>query len=567
MKPTKMKTIIMKTSIVCSIIIGVVACTNKVAAQIKPYNENVTVIGNFQPSLSDANKLNTQPVIADTTVTIPALNYNVLTRKYKTSYVTEPIKAARVGEASLTKLYKFLAKVGFGNYTMPYGEFYANNTYSKTFSIGAHLKHLSSSGKLKSYAYPGNSENLIDFYGKKTNKKNVVGGSIAYKRNVYHYYGFKPDDFLIQPTDKNIYKQRFNLINAYVYFNSTHHPDSIKLNYNFDLKYYYLNDYFTTSENGISFMGDVNKDLHLFKFTSSQVLGMMARVNYCFAQDTNVQYNAGIITLKPYIKTTFKGFSFNLGLDISANADSSTALHFYPLADVQFNIVKNILIVFAGINGNLTQNTFLNLTNENPFINSKTQISYTSKPYDIYGGIKSNISRTLNFSASVSYANYKNMPLYVNDTNTLYQNKFEVIYDNAKLLNVKGELAYQKDEKFKLLVGGNFYNYKMSNELKAWHKPIFDAYVDFFYSIHDKFIISANVTGRSNVYAKTYKGIDVKAKSLSGYADISLGFEYRYSKILSAFLNLNNITSLRYYKWNNYPSYGFNLMGGVTYAF
>ena len=186
MKPTKMKTIIMKTSIVCSIILCAVVCTNKVAAQIKPYNENVTVIGNFQPSLSDANKLNTQPVISDTTVTIPALNYNVLTRKYKTSYVTEPIKAARVGEASLTKLYKFLAKVGFGNYTMPYGEFYANNTYSKTFSIGAHLKHLSSSGKLKSYAYPGNSENLIDFYGKKTNKKNVVGGSIAYKRNVYH---------------------------------------------------------------------------------------------------------------------------------------------------------------------------------------------------------------------------------------------------------------------------------------------------------------------------------------------------------------------------------------------
>ena len=60
MKPTKMKTIIMKTSIVCSIILCVVACTNKVAAQIKPYNENVTVIGNFQPSLSDANKLNTQ---------------------------------------------------------------------------------------------------------------------------------------------------------------------------------------------------------------------------------------------------------------------------------------------------------------------------------------------------------------------------------------------------------------------------------------------------------------------------------------------------------------------------
>lgn len=540
------------------------------SAQVKPYDEKVTVIAPYQPTISDANKLNSQPVYTDTTFSIPQLNYQMLTRKYKTQFTAEPIKPARVGDPTLSKLYKFLIKAGFGTSLMPYGEFFVNNTYSRSYAVGGHLKHLSAFGKIKEYAYPGNSENVADFYGKKFFKKNEIGGGIGYKRNAYHYYGFKPGDFpdsIPVPTDKDLYKQSFNLINADLYFKSIHHPDSLKLNYTVDMKYYYLNDYYKTSENAFDLTGDINKDLHLFKITSSQIIGMNAQIKYCFDQDSVKPYNAGIISLKPYIKTTFKGFNFSLGVDFSVAADSNAKMYFYPIADVQFNIVKNILIVFAGIKGNLEQNTFYSFTNENPYINSQVPLSYTSRAIDIFGGIKSNISKTLNFSAAVSYSRIKNLPLYVTDTTLTLRNKFNIIYDNANLLNVKGELAFQKDEKFKLLVGGNFYNYKMDNELKAWHKPIFDAYIDFWYNIKNKFIITAGITGRSNIYAKAYEGTNVVKKNIDGYADASLGFEYRYSKILSAFININNLTSIRYYRWYNYPSYGFNLMAGVTYAF
>jgi hypothetical protein len=559
--------LIMKTLTATCVLLFSFLSTLTLQAQIKDHNENVTVIAPFKPTISDANKLNSQPIFSDTTFTVPKLEYLTLTRKYKTSFAAEPIKAARVGEATLIKLYKFLLKAGFGNYTMPYGEFFVNNTYSRTYSVGAYLKHLSSSGKIKGWAYPGNSENIVKFYGKKIFKQHIMGGNIAYNRNVYHYYGFKPDDFLIQPLERNLYKQRFNMISAGIDFKTMNPPEKLKLNYAFDFKYFYLSDYYKTSENNIDFKADINKDLHLFKFTSSQVLGINVRVNYFNGQDTNLTSNASIVTLNPYIKTTFKGFAFNVGLDISTEFNEDSKLHFYPIADVQFNAVKDILIIFGGIKGNLEQNSFHSLTAENPFIESKNQLSTTSHAYDLYGGIKSNISRTLNFSASVSYSNIKNMPLYVNDTSLYFDNKFMVIYDNAKLLRVTGEFAFQKEEKYKLLIGGNFSNYKMTTELKAWHKPIFDAYIDFYYNISNKFIVSSSITGRSNVYYKSYEGVNVVKKSLSGYADISLGCEYRYSKILSAFLNINNLTSIKYYKWNNYPSYGFNLMGGVTYAF
>jgi outer membrane receptor protein involved in Fe transport len=53
---------------------------------------------------------------------------------------------------------------------------------------------------------------------------------------------------------------------------------------------------------------------------------------------------------------------------------------------------------------------------------------------------------------------------------------------------------------------------------------------------------------------------------LQGIADINLGLEYRYNKILSGFLRLNNIGNTRYYKWNNYPVQGFSVMAGFTYS-
>ncbi|MCK7536842.1 MAG: hypothetical protein MZV63_40745 [Marinilabiliales bacterium] len=52
-------------------------------------------------------------------------------------------------------------------------------------------------------------------------------------------------------------------------------------------------------------------------------------------------------------------------------------------------------------------------------------------------------------------------------------------------------------------------------------------------------------------------------KELESVIDINLGVEYRYSKSLSGFVQINNLLSENYYTWNFYPTYGFNLMGGL----
>lgn len=547
------------------ILSGILLITGSLFAQ---HRENVIVVAPYQPTISDANKINQQPVITDTALSVPKLNYDFLTRKFTTEYQADPIKPAKVGDATLPKYYKFLLKAGFGNYIMPYGELFVNNTYSKGYSAGAYLKHLSVSGKIKDYAFPGNSENNIKVYGKRLYKEHTLYGSIAYNRLTNHYYGFKPADLPLLPTlNKSDYKQRFNIIKADFDFRTLTTAKPTKLNYSFGLNYYYLNDYYKTSENNFDFTADANKDFHLFKNAGPQILGITAKINYFFGDDTTQSYNAGIISLKPYIKSSFKIINFRAGIDVATAVDSLSKMHFYPFADFDINIVKNILVAFGGVKGGLVPNSFYSLTSENPFLVSKTHVYASSEKYNVFAGLKTNISKSVNFSVVARYSNVLDMPLFVNDTTVLYGNQFKVIFDHAKIFQVSGEVAYQKDEKLKLILGANYYNYKMSTELKAWNKPLFDAYLDFHYNIGNKFIVSANIKGRSQAYAKIYEGTTVAKKTLKGYADIGLGFEYRYSKILSAFVNINNLTATRYYLWNNYPSYGFNMLAGVTYAF
>lgn len=530
------------------------------------HHDIVQVIASYKPVISDANKILFNPSITDTFFEKPHMQYSVLNRVARTSFQVEPIKAAKIGDATVPKLYRFLAKAGFGNYTTPYGELYYNNLQSRTYNIGAHIKHISSYGKLKSYGYPGFSNNVAEVYGDKYFSKHILSGAIGYERDVVHYYGFKPEEWGADPSKDDI-RQRFSLVRAEAHLNSLVNPDSLKLNHRVDLSYYNLSDRYGSNENNILLGADVNKELNLIRITKSQVLGLEAKVDYYFRKDSLISRNTGLISLKPYLRTRFNAFTFNLGLDITAESDTVAYLHFYPLADVQFNIVKDILILYGGIRGNMQANSLRSLTDENPFMTGIAPMKASNEKIDLFAGIRSNISRELGANAWISYKRVNDLPFFVTDTNSEYDNKFTLIYDNVNVLQLHGELSWQKAEKLWLRVGGDFWNYDPKTELKAWNKPYFDVFLNFKYNLASKILVTADLYAYSDRWAKRYNAVEVVPAKLGAYVDGNIGLEYRYSKILGAFLNVNNIGAARYQKWLNYPSYGINILGGVSYAF
>mgnify|MGYP002682147599 CR=1 FL=1 len=58
-----------------------------------------------------------------------------------------------------------------------------------------------------------------------------------------------------------------------------------------------------------------------------------------------------------------------------------------------------------------------------------------------------------------------------------------------------------------------------------------------------------------------------RGKDLDGFMDLYLGLEYRYTKRLSLFLDVSNLSASKYERWYQYPVKRTLLLGGATYAF
>ncbi len=64
-----------------------------------------------------------------------------------------------------------------------------------------------------------------------------------------------------------------------------------------------------------------------------------------------------------------------------------------------------------------------------------------------------------------------------------------------------------------------------------------------------------------------YRGKSGEAfKGETGF-DLNAGAEFRITKHLNAWLQLNNIFNNKYERWHQYESFGINILGGITYSF
>lgn len=529
-------------------------------------DEKVTVVAAFEPTVPEANKLGINPASSETDVPLLKMDYDLKPQPMETSLKADDITAVKLIGEPQKKLYRNYARIGFGNYATPFAEFYANSLRSKTHSLGLYLKHFSSTGVIKNYPISSNSLNIIQLNGEKYFGQHTLSAGIGYKRTVVHHYGFKPADFEeFFPNDD--LKQRFNRLNASVGFRSNYsEPD--KLNHSVGLAFGRVADLFETSESNAMFSGKADKRFELFDFTDDQVVGLETDVNFTRYKDSTLKQNSTMVSIRPFISTTYEEYSLKLGLNISFQGDSVSKAYLFPFAEGSLRVIDDALVVKAGITGGLRRDGFNTLSELNPFIQSVLPLDYTRERFAFYAGLRARAGKAINLNATIRSSIYDNAAFFVNDFTRIPYNRFTIVYDNASLFTGRFEAEYNESGRINVKAWAMFEKWKMNNELKPWHKPMLSIGGDVNYNIQNKIIAKAGVVVHGKQFAKSFNaGGDVIAKQIKGFADVSLGLEYRYTKLLSAFLNFNNITGSRYYNWNNYPGYRLNLLGGITYSF
>lgn len=527
---------------------------------------------NYDPVIKEAVKQSDRPEIIDTVKKITKINYSTPGKVYATSYKSTPIEPAKMVNEPLSKLYQSLIKVGMGNYTMPYGELFFNNLRSKDVNWGFHYNHFSSHAKFTNMGNTDFSDNIANIYGKKFYKKHTLSGDFNYARNVVHYYGFS--DTLFKNVNPDNYRQRFQLFEGKVRLLSHYsNSDSSSINHDIHLNYYNYGDLYNTFENNVFADALISPHIQKQKF------------NFLFSEDYYNVHSAhdtlnNAITKAGFFVEEGNGSKWkaDIGASLAVDYFTKAGTKFYPYYrfNIYYNIYQNIIIPYAGVGGGLEKNSFRSISTLNPFVLSELAYKNTDNKYTGFAGLRGALSSNTSYDVKASYGHYNSMAFYLVDYNqrsdNLYANKYKVIYMNTNLLTVSGQVKYQFREKINISAKGNYYGYTLTDTsgVYPWHKPNFDITLSANYNIKSKLIFKADVFAIGNQWAQQQTNVNgvitQKAVQLKGITDVNLGLEYRYTKMLSAFVSFNNIGNFRYYRWDQYPTQKFNFMVGLTFV-
>jgi len=532
-------------------------------------NKEVQVVRPYEPSISDAFKINLSPKIDDTLKLTPNLTYTIIQRPISTNYSITPITPARMLQEQLSDLSNSYIKFGIGNSTSPILEAYYNNGRNKEYSYGGWLQSHSSYGKIKL----DNGKRVdsdfgrtdLNFFGKKILDKSILAASAGFNRHRVTYYGYDIDAPVGTVYDPNAApkEQYFNQFHANLNYYSSH-TDSTHLNYSFETGFNHLSDKFDMQENLLRI------SLKMDKFLKEERFGGEFSINHYMKNANLDSANNTIIRLSPWINLYGKQWRALIGTNLIIDANASgTQSSFYPMALLSYDIISHYLIPYVEINGFLEENSYSKITAENPWLLPGKKVFNTSHKFILTGGIKGNLSTKVSYSAYASYSLIDSMYFFtnanLNPANPLF-NRFTVESDNVELTQILGELTVAPTSKINLFFRAEYDSYKMHKLQEPWQKPDFTALTSIRYNIKDKIVVSLDMFTTGKRYVKT-SSITKPIKSLEGVSDVNLGIEYRYTKKLSAFLNLNNLTSSKYDTWYLYPMYRFNIKAGLTYTF
>ena len=544
--------------------------------------EVVNIVKPYSPTISDAFKVKEVPVLNDSTNTEKKeVNYSIFSVPVASTFTPAKGKATAVEKAKPVKLYENYANFGFGNYTNILAELYSNFEISRTDNFGVFLKHNSSQGGIDGLRL---DDNFLDtqLEGNYTSRQKDMTYEIkaGLEHQLYNWYGLP--SFYNGASDEII-----NSIESKHSYFGGFAGGSISLEDSYFKKatanIRYLGDSFSSSEINIVLFPEFSfpiMDYTLNVDVDVDYLSGKFDKNYENTSDIKYSFlNTGVITSFEYVTEdlfVLAGVSGYLVLD-SENKNSD--FYIYPILHASYRLMEEQAIVYGGVDGGLTQNTYYSFKEENPFISPTLDIAPTSQQYNGFAGIKGKMS-TFGYDLKVSYGKENDKALFtLNPARTTnngfegyeYGNSFNVVYDDVTTLAVFGEMNFETSENFSIGINGSFYSYDTQNQEEAWNLPTIEASLFSDFNITEKiyggvsiFYVGERKDLQYDLFYPIYAATPI---NLDAYVDANIYFGYRFTDQLSFFIKGNNLFGDDYQKWVNYPVQGIQVLGGATYKF
>ena len=576
----------------------IILISNQLIGQTeKGLNKEVEVVKPYKPTIRETIKISDMPRFQPQVTERPDFNYDVHQQIDITPRDADTIRARGI-ETMPIKQGVGLIRIGVGNYQLPYGELFLNAQLGSATNIGLNFSHLNSIGKItlgnNDRVEAPSSETNAEIYLNHYFDKMTAQGRFYFDRQAFRYYGYTGDK--LSDDEKRTlmpwwdYKQAFPTLGFEINIGGNTAQNNFKYDGSINIQHFETK---TGQKEGLfKLAGRLEQDFKYFN----------GRLNFAiFHVGADSIYNTSLNSFEDRSQTYLEispsvgissdianlrvGLNSIIGIDPNDNFDILQT----PMAEASWSPIKNRLTLFSEMTGYMKYNHYSAIAAENKYANPYRDIKNTKYKFIINGGIRGRFDQSFSYNLKVEHATIKNYNFYylknqeienADIIESIKSNTFDMIYDDITQFSIGTELLYNWENDWSVLLKAAYYGYNTNNQFKAWNLPNFEASISFRYNMPVeplRFTADINYIGKrkgleqtirynstASIFEETTTSI---IWDLPEIIDFSLGAEYMFSRHLSFWTKVNNMTTEKYERWQGYANKRLNFIAGLSFSF
>lgn len=530
-----------------------------VFAQDSSKTKKIDITSTFKPVLREAVKINFTAAPPPVDSSKPKLTYNIPQQNLSLNYQPVPLSpvALQIDTINAWQSSNYI-KVGVGNVHIPYvqagfslGD--GKNAFFNLFGTGYTSKG--------SEPFQKNNYTAVSAAGTvKTAGNHEWNGKIGFKSEDYFFYGYRPGTLVFT---KDQLRQRFQTFDGKLSLRNVK-PTEYGLTYNPNIKISVFG-----AKNDIA--GKVTEANTVLNLPLNKTFGRFFGLNLGFTADlTNLRLTTkssvqnNIYYLSPSVQLKTPNVYISTGVIPSWDNKAFTLLP-NIMADITTNDQR--FTIQLGWIGYYDKGSYERFAGINPWLTVPSTLQNT-RVQERYAGFKGTVLDHFTYSAKVGFAQYRNVALFVNDS--IDGKTFNTVYSPlVEALQLHGEIGYTHGEDFNWTAGLTWNQFsKIASETRAWGLLPFEINSSLRWRLFKELYLKGDlfIFDGAAYREKTGPG-HFDAKKGQGGFDLNAGLEFRITKALNLWLQMNNIFNNKYERWHQYPVYGFNVLGGIVFSF
>lgn len=514
--------------------------------------DKIEITGDYEPNLSELDKPQMETPNNAPKVDTKDITYEEKEIQAETEYEPLPVRVPKPPKVKWPPLKNNFLKVGYGRFATPLAKLHLQTGRNLNARAGLDFSHLSSSNGFVDYAeFREDRGALTGEYFTKTNTFKT-----HLKLDNVNYFYFADSIVTDRPDLKDSIRNTYTRLDFGASVLRNYDPDEV--NYDVGLQFEGYFDRWKNRELHFSVLPQLN-----WQVVENFYADIDAGLTFSTANFDSLSQNRFFLNFTPSVTYRKDRLTAQAGIKVNSFTDSTSTFGAYPILKASYELVEDKLTATGGLIGGMDYNRYYDLIEVNRYMNRSPDIRPTRNNLHFYVGLEAGFAKY--FTASVrGYARRsKDELIFFNPEGGAY---FQTLYDSS-FSETGSEIAlmFNKDDKIRAGIRGHYRNFKTSNI--PFYFGIPKSQIDLWgsYNVADKVWIATEIY----LYGERAMTVDSTGNAINqGFAaDVNLSADYRFSKRISIFLELNNLLSTNYQEWYNYRVRPFDVKAGVTVSF